>query len=46
MNALKNEINKSLSNGFWGSVVLPKLHAGGQYPDCFEQNEADGSAPT
>ena len=29
-----------------GSVVLPKLHVGGQYPDCFEQDEADWSAPT
>ena len=24
-----------------GSVVSPELHVGGQYPDCFEQDEAD-----
>ena len=41
MSALKNEINRSLSNGFLGSVVSPKLYVGGQYPDCFEQDEAD-----
>ena len=22
-------------------MVLPKLHVGGQYPDCFKQEEAD-----
>ena len=40
MSALDNEIDRSLSNEFWG-VVSPKPHAGGQYPDCFEQDEAD-----
>ena len=40
MSALENEINRSLSNGFW-RVVSPKPHVGGQYPDCFEQDEAD-----
>ena len=28
------------------SVVSSKPHAGGQYPDCFEQDELDQSAPT
>ena len=32
MSALENEIDKSLSNGFLGSVVSPKPHVGGQYP--------------
>ena len=40
MSALENEINRSLSNGFCGSVVSPKPHVGGHYPDCFEQDEA------
>ena len=43
MDTLKNEIDRSR---ILGSVVLSEPHAGGQHPDCFEQDEADGSPPT
>ena len=43
MDALENEIDRSLSNGFWGVWFHQNHMLGGQHPDCLEQDEADGS---
>ena len=42
MSALENEIDSPEPlQWILESVVSPKQHVGGQYPDCFEQDEAD-----
>ena len=43
MDTLENKIE--CLKWILGSVVSLELHAGGQYPDCLEQDEADRSPP-
>ena len=45
MDALENEIDRSLSNGFWGVWFCKNHMLGGQHPDCLEQDEAEESPP-